>query len=150
MGIPEKGRDLLPRAIQRLGQESIISLTSRFAALEYRSPQGLPERGHTLFEGILTSFPKRRDVWVQFVDLEITAAAAASGDRADVVRKIFEEGAKARGLKAYGAKKWFKKWADWEENNGDGQGGREAVMDKATEWVRAHGERNNEQDQEQI
>ncbi|KAJ2905781.1 hypothetical protein MKZ38_004458 [Zalerion maritima] len=132
---PSSARDLLPRAIQRLGQGSMVQLTSRFAAIEYRSPKGLAERGYTLFEGILTSFPKRMDIWNQFVDLEINAKG---GDKnAPVVRRIFEQGSQVKGLKAHAAKKWFKKWAGWEESKGDGAEGKAKVMKKAAEWVKA-------------
>jgi rRNA biogenesis protein RRP5 len=43
---------------------------SRFAQLEYK--YGDPERGKTLFEGIVDSHPKRWDMWSVYVDMEAT------------------------------------------------------------------------------
>lgn len=135
VGDQSKARDLLPQAIERLGRDHVVPLTAKFAAIEYHSPNGLAERGHTLFEGILTSFPKRMDIWNQFVDLEIT------NGNAQVIRSVFEQGSQAKGLKAHGAKKWFKKWADWEQDKGDGAEGKSRVLKKAAEWVKAAEER---------
>lgn len=41
----------------------------KFAQLEYK--EGSQERGRTMFEGILSSYPKRIDVWNVYIDLEI-------------------------------------------------------------------------------
>ena len=48
---PEKGRALLPRALQTLPQFTHFDLTSKFAQLEFKSPQGLPERRSHHFRG---------------------------------------------------------------------------------------------------
>lgn len=45
----------------------------RFAQLEYRL--GDAERGRTIFEGVVDSYPKRLDLWNVYIDLE-----AKSGD----------------------------------------------------------------------
>lgn len=52
-----------------------------------------------------------------------------------------------KGLKPKGAKSWFKKWSEWEENNGDKKS-QEKVRARAEEWVRAaasKGAKNNEE-----
>ena len=41
---------------------------SKFAKLEYKL--GDPERGKTIFEGIIDSHPKRWDLWSIYIDME--------------------------------------------------------------------------------
>lgn len=43
-------------------------MISKFAQLEFK--HGFPERGRTLFEGILSNYPKRVDIWNIYVDME--------------------------------------------------------------------------------
>lgn len=47
---------------------SDIKTISKFAQLEYRL--GDPERGKTIFEGIIDSHPKRWDLWSIYIDME--------------------------------------------------------------------------------
>jgi len=146
---PERGRALLPRAMQMFSKGNSIPLATRFAALEYRSPSGNHELGRTVFEGLLETWPKKFDVWNQLLDLEVSALAAkkAKGKDSDadlaVVRDVFERGTKAKGLKARRAKLWFQRWAKWEEGNGDAKS-REKVSTKAKEWALAAERRKQE------
>ncbi|KAF3482254.1 rRNA biogenesis protein RRP5 [Arthroderma uncinatum] len=121
---PQRGRDLLPRALQSLPSHTHVELTSKFGQLEFRSPNGDVERGRTVFEGLLSSFPKRIDLWNVLLDLEIKV-----GD-AEQVRRLFErvlgighgvvaaDGSKSsskKKLKEKQAKFLFKKWLAFEE-----------------------------------
>ncbi len=45
-----------------------IKTASKFAQLEYK--HGDPERGKTIFEGIVDSHPKRWDIWSIYIDME--------------------------------------------------------------------------------
>ncbi|KAI0200473.1 hypothetical protein F4808DRAFT_460826 [Astrocystis sublimbata] len=141
---PDRARGLLSRATQALPDHARLPLMTKFAALEYNSPNGSAERGRTMFEGLISTFPKRFDLWSQLLDHE-------DGPNADkaVIRDVFERGTKVKGLKARPAKKWFKRWADWEEKNGDTKS-QEKVRAKATEWVRtkAEAKKNGEEDDE--
>ncbi|CAG8970839.1 hypothetical protein HYALB_00000816 [Hymenoscyphus albidus] len=127
---PDRARALLPRATQSLPPHTHLSLTLKFAALEFHSKFGSPERGRTMFEGLLSTFPKRLDIWNQLLDLEMQ-----QGDK-DIIRGVFERVVKTKGLKPKGAKAWFKRWSEWEVVNGDKKS-REKVEAKAKEWVRA-------------
>ncbi|KAI1815861.1 nucleic acid-binding protein [Poronia punctata] len=131
---PEKARALLPRATQALPEHARLPLMTKFAALEYNSPNGSAERGRTMFEGLISTFPKRFDLWSQLLDHE-------DGPKADkaVIRDVFDRATKVKGLKARPAKKWFKRWADWEAKNGDAKS-QEKVRAKAAEWVRLKAE----------
>ncbi|OTB07141.1 hypothetical protein M426DRAFT_318169 [Hypoxylon sp. CI-4A] len=131
---PERARALLARATQALPNHARFPLMTKFAALEFNSPHRNPELGRTMFEGLLATFPKRFDLWNQLLDHEDVPDA----DKA-VVRDIFERALKVKGLKARAAKKWFKRWADWEEKNGNAKS-RERVSAKAAEWVKARSE----------
>lgn len=112
---------------------------TKFAALEFRSASGDQERGRTMFEGLLSAYPKKFDLWNQLLDLEISAYSAAQKEGKEVdataVRGVFERGLKMKGLKPHKAKGWFQRWAKWEEENGDAKS-REKVSAKAREWAR--------------
>lgn len=137
---PERARGLLGRATQALPSHAHTALLTKFAALEFRSASGDPERGRTMFEGLLAAYPKKFDLWNQFVSLETSlyaAATAAQKEKADAgaVRAAFERGLKTKGLKAHRAKTLFQRWAKWEEENGDAKS-RERVSARAREWAK--------------
>lgn len=90
-----------------------------------------------MFEGLLSTFPKRLDIWNQLLDLEIQ-----QGD-VEIIRGVFERVVKTRGLKPKGAKSWFKRWSEWEEKHG-GKKSQEKVQAKAQEWVRAAAQKKSE------
>jgi rRNA biogenesis protein RRP5 len=43
-------------------------MTSKFSQMEFK--YGEPERGRTLFEGIVSHHPKRLDMWSIYLDME--------------------------------------------------------------------------------
>ncbi|KAK8123488.1 hypothetical protein PG999_003406 [Apiospora kogelbergensis] len=132
---PEACRALTARATQALPAHAHLPLVTKFAGLEFTSAHANPELGRTMFEGLLASYPKRFDLWNQLLDHETSGAAAKNPDKA-VVRDIFARAVKSKGaLKPRQAKKWFKRWADWEEKHGDARS-REKVSAKAQEWVK--------------
>ena len=51
-----------------LTSPSDLKTICRFAQLEYKL--GDPERGKTIFEGIVDSHPKRWDMWSIYMDME--------------------------------------------------------------------------------
>lgn len=128
MSAPDRARLLLPRAIQSLPPHTHLGVTVKFAALEFHSPHGSPERGRTMFEGVLSTYPKRLDLWNQLLDLEIQ-----QGDKS-IIRALFERVIKTKGMKPKAAKAWFKRWSEWEEKSGDTKM-QEKVKAKAREWV---------------
>jgi rRNA biogenesis protein RRP5 len=99
--------------MQSLPSHAHIAITSKFAQLEFKSPNGDAERGRTLFEGMLSQWPKRWDLWNVLLDMEIRA-----GD-ADQIRRLFERIIAGRGLKPKKAKWFFKRWLQWEDKMGD-------------------------------
>ncbi|WEW57436.1 rRNA biogenesis protein rrp5 [Emydomyces testavorans] len=146
MAAPDRGRALLPRAIQSLPAHTHVELTSKFGQLEFRSTNGDIERGRTVFEGLLSSFPKRVDLWNILMDLEIKV-----GD-VEQVRRLFKRvlgighGVGADGSKPDSKKKlrdkqakfFFKKWLAFEEKVA---GGDDKMIDevkaRAAEYVKS-------------
>ncbi|KAK5997594.1 rRNA biogenesis protein rrp5 [Cladobotryum mycophilum] len=131
MNEPAKARALLPRATQQLDSHNGQNIVSRFAALEFRSPNGEPERGRTMFEGLLAAWPKKGDLWNQLLDLEIGNAGSETDPTA--VRDVFERRTRVKTLKPQQAEKWFRRWAAWEEKLDPK--GKDKVMAKAQDWA---------------
>lgn len=130
----DRARALLPRAMQSLPSHTHLALTSKFAQLEFTSPNGDPERGRTLFETLLAQWPKRLDLWNVLLDLEIK-----QGDK-EVVRRLFERvTGSGPSLKPRKAKFFFKKWLEYESKEGDSKS-QERVKALAAGYVRAHGQ----------
>ena len=125
---PASARALLSRATQALPAYAHLDLTSKFAQLEFKCRNGDPERGRTIFEGLLTTFPKRLDLWNILLDLEIK-----QGDK-EQVRRIFER-VLGLGLRAKKAKFFFKRWLEVEEKWGD-EKSVDAVKAKAAQYVK--------------
>jgi len=131
LSAPDRARALLPRAMQALRPHTHLDLTSKFAQLEFTTPHGDPERGRTVFETLLSQWPKRLDLWNVLLDLEIK-----QGDR-EIVRRLFERvTGKGTNPKPRKAKFLFKKWLDWEMKSGDAKS-QERVKALAAEYVRA-------------
>lgn len=137
---PSRARTLLKRASQALNERHHLAVMTRFAALEFRSPNGEPERGRTMFEDLLSTFPKKGDLWNQLLDLEIGIGSSATDNAAEqdtgvqAVRDVFERRTRVKGLKPQQAMKWFRRWADWEEKVA-GSKGRDKVLARTQDWV---------------
>lgn len=130
LNAPDRARALLPRAMQSLPSFTHVEVTSKFAQLEYKSANGDVERGRTIFEGLISSFPKRTDLYNILIDLEIKV------DDKEQIRRLFERVTSGK-LKPKQAQFLFKRWLAWEESEGDKKAV-ENVRAKAAEFVRAH------------
>jgi rRNA biogenesis protein RRP5 len=87
-----------------------IALITKFAQMEFKF--GSPERGRTIFETLLATYPKRVDLWNVYLDLEI------SQKNVDKVRALFERVTDSN----FSSKKMkflFKKWLQFEKNFGN-------------------------------
>ena len=130
---PDRGRALLSRALQTLPTFTHFDTTLKFAQLEFKSAEGLPERGRTIFEGLIASFPKRVDLFNVLLDLEVK-----QGDR-ELVRALFER-VFAGKVKAKQARFFFKRWLEFEEREGD-EKSVDAVKLRAADWVKRNSEK---------
>ena len=46
-----------------------MNIISKFGMLEFKN--GSPEHGRTMFEGIVSNYPKRMDIWSIYMDMEV-------------------------------------------------------------------------------
>jgi len=127
----DQARALLPRALQTLPKFTHFDVTLKFAHLEFKTTAGLPERGRTIFEGLISSFPKRIDLFDVLLDLELKL-----GDK-EQIRALFERIFGGR-LKPKQAKHFFKRWLAFEELEGD-ERRVEEVKARAAIWIREAG-----------
>ncbi|OLL26878.1 rRNA biogenesis protein rrp5 [Neolecta irregularis DAH-3] len=125
----DAARELLPRSKKSLPERKYIKITKRFAQLEFRS--GDPERGRTIFEGLLSDHPKRLDLWNVLIDLE------TKQDNKDGVRRLFQR-VLSLSLSSKNAKSLFKKWLAFEKRHGD-ERTVEDVKRRAIEYVETLG-----------
>ena len=128
----EKARQLLPRALQTLPQFTHVQITSKFAQLEFQSPSGNPERGRTIFEGLLDSFPRKMDLWNVYLDMEQSLVMKGLDDNARV-RQLYGRIFVGR-VKNKQAQVFFKKWLTFEEKGGDDRSV-DQVKARAAEFV---------------
>ena len=128
-GGAEKARALMPRALKTLPQFTHFDTTKSFARLEFTSAHGVAERGRTIFEGLIASFPKRLDLFNVLLDLEISV-----GGDDERVRGLFER-VVALKLKTKQARGFFKRWEEFERGTGE-EKRVEMVRVRAVEWVR--------------
>jgi rRNA biogenesis protein RRP5 len=61
-------KTILQRSLQALPKSKHIAIITKFGGLEYKHSQ--PESGRTMFEGVVTNYPKRMDVWAVYMDME--------------------------------------------------------------------------------
>lgn len=120
---PARGRALLPRALQSIAISEHRALTAKFAALEFKLAEGDAERGRTIFQGLMSEWPKWHGGWDMWTDLEHSRVAhaetpEAKQDAQDKVRALFERMAEQK-MKKRRAKFLFKKWLEFEEQEGD-------------------------------
>lgn len=135
---PARARPLLPRALQSIPQSEHRLLTAKFAALEFRTQSGDPERGRTIFEGLVSEWPKWATGWDMWVDIERgrVEKEESEGARMEALgraRTLYERMGRT-AMKKRRAKFLFKRWLELEEKYGDANG-QERVKALAREFV---------------
>lgn len=119
---PDRARALLTRALKSVPINEHRQLTAKFASLEFHSPCGDTERGRTIFESIISEWPKWSSGWDMWADLERSQLSQVSSadekkEAKDRVRALFER-VSAQKMKKRRAKFVFKKWLEFEEHEG--------------------------------
>jgi len=74
---------VLSKCLQVLDKKEHISMISKFGQLEFKNNR--PEQGRTMFEGIISNYPKRMDIWTVYLNLE-----ASQGSKQQA-RTLFEK-----------------------------------------------------------
>ena len=108
---PDTAHHALTESLKVLPKRNHIEMTLQFALLEYS--QGEPKRGRTLFEGIITSYPKRLDVWLVYLAQE----QKKPEDNINQIRIIYER-LLTQKLSTKKAKHVFKQYLDFEKTYG--------------------------------
>ena len=127
---PDRARALLPRAMQTLPAHTHVGLTSKFAQLEFK--HGDPERGRTLFENLITQWPKRLDLRNVLIDMELSYDAKNHERILRLFERVTAPGSK---LKPKNAKYFFKRWLEYEDKQGD-EKSQQRVKTLAAEYVK--------------
>jgi rRNA biogenesis protein RRP5 len=139
-GQADAARALLPRAMQALDKRDHTSTITRFAINEFKL--GDAERGRTIFEGLVDSYPKRLDLWWQYLDQE-----SRLDDNQNQVRNLFERTLTLK-LTAKKGKSLLKKWLEYEKAHGDAKS-QNAVLAKAKQFVDEIARKNQADDQDE-
>lgn len=144
-----KARSVLDRALRLMAnngssgnKKAQADLVSKFARFEFS--MGDIEQGRTLFEGLISSYPKRIDLWSVYIDQEIKHSSERSG-----VEKLFERVLKIGGntsINMKQAKYFFKKWLAYEDAHGDSKA-LDYVKAKAAEYVSSKTKKANEEEE---
>ncbi|KAK1410921.1 hypothetical protein QVD17_37463 [Tagetes erecta] len=103
-------QSVVKRALICLPKHKHIKFITQTAISEFKS--GVPDRGRSLFEGMLREYPKRTDLWSVYLDQEIRL-----GDE-DVIRALFERTI-CLELPLKKMKFLFKKYLEFEKSKGD-------------------------------
>ena len=122
---PEAGQRVLDKGLEAIPKRKHVKLISKFALMEYKT--GSAERGRTLMEGVVSSYPKRIDLWSVFIEMENKAG------NIEGARRLCERAVTLR-LRAKQAKMFFKRWLALETASGTPDRV-EAVKERARKWV---------------
>uniref|UniRef100_A0A8C6W9K4 Protein RRP5 homolog n=1 Tax=Nannospalax galili TaxID=1026970 RepID=A0A8C6W9K4_NANGA len=118
---------VLQRALECLPTKEHVDVIAKFAQLEFKL--GDAERAKAIFENMLSTYPKRTDVWSVYIDMTIKHGSQKE------VRGIFERVIHL-SLAPKRMKFFFKRYLDYEKQHGTEQDV-QAVKAKALEYVEA-------------
>ncbi|VDK49958.1 unnamed protein product [Cylicostephanus goldi] len=121
----EKARDLMKRALTSVPKQRHVPLISRFAQMEFR--KGDYERGRTLFENLVTAYPKKTDIWIVYADLCLKHLGI------ETARQVLER-ACALPLSVHKIRPLFRKWMEAERKYGDDES-RLLLREKAEKFL---------------
>ncbi|GAB5033644.1 rrp5 homolog [Nannochloropsis oceanica] len=125
---PTSATELLRRSLQCLSRHKHTLVISHFAQAEFE--HGSIDRGRTIFEGLLSSFPKRLDIWNMYVDKEVKTG------HVDSARRLLDRMC-TLGISAHKAKGILKKYMQLELAHGDAASV-ERVRDRAKAFVESN------------
>lgn len=115
----------LSRALQALAPHKHVEVIRHFAMMEFDT--GAVDRGRVLMEELLSSYPKRNDLWTVYVDKEVKLGNVVPA------RQLFERMI-ALKVSPKVMKTVFKKYLLFENKYGD-ERSQELVKQKAREYV---------------
>uniref|UniRef100_A0A9J7X0S5 Protein RRP5 homolog n=1 Tax=Cyprinus carpio carpio TaxID=630221 RepID=A0A9J7X0S5_CYPCA len=116
---------LLQRALQSLSNKEHVDLIAKFARLEFQ--YGNTERAKSMFDKVLSTYPKRTDLWSVFIDLMVKHGSQKE------VRELFDRVIHL-SVSVKKIKFFFKRYLEYEKKNGTPET-IQAVKQKALEYV---------------
>lgn len=123
-------RTVFQKSLLSLAKKEHIYVISRFAQLEVK--YGEVERGKTMFDTLMVSYPKRTDLWLVYIDTLIKAG------HPDSARQVLERSITLQ-LPAKKMKTMFQKFLEFETQHGSEER-QNYVRQKALEYVEAKSE----------
>jgi rRNA biogenesis protein RRP5 len=124
-GRHDDARAMIPRSMQSLPKRKHVKTITACALNDFRI--GDAERGRTIFEGLVDTYPKRLDIWWQYVDQETRSKNMPHvRDLFDRILSMKQSSKKVKSV--------LKKWLEVEKKNGD-QAGERAVLERAKRFV---------------
>eukprot|EP00055_Hartaetosiga_balthica_P017410 m.116504 g.116504 ORF g.116504 m.116504 type:complete len:2001 (-) comp9307_c0_seq1:69-6071(-) len=124
-GRTKDARAVLERSLKSIDKIQHIDTIIKFAILEFK--HGDVERARTMFDNVLSNYPKRVDLWSVWLDQE------GRVDDVDATRQLFER-VITLNLSVKKMKYFFKRYLAFEKENGDADTVQE-VARKAKEFV---------------
>lgn len=129
----EDARRILQVALESLPKHKHIKAIVGFARIEYK--QGDAERGRTMFEGIVSSYKKRLDLWSIYIDLELSLLTQESEcASASHLRSVFERVTSLPSLSSKKMQFLMKRWLSFEQKYGTAAQ-QQHVKDKTMEYL---------------
>ncbi|XP_060588543.1 protein RRP5 homolog [Ruditapes philippinarum] len=125
----ESARKLLQRCLKSLEMRQHVDVIVKFAQMEFK--HGEPERGKTMFENTLSTYPKRTDLWSVYIDM-VTKIGEFDSARS-IYNRVIEHKMAAKKMKFF-----FKKYLQFEERYGSEDNVAE-VKRKALQYVESQG-----------
>uniref|UniRef100_A0A8C5RPM7 Programmed cell death 11 n=1 Tax=Laticauda laticaudata TaxID=8630 RepID=A0A8C5RPM7_LATLA len=126
-GSVEAAHRLMPRALKCLPDKEHVDVISKLAQLEFQF--GDAEHGKAMFENMLSTYPKRTDIWSVYIDVLIKHGSQKE------VRDIFERVIHLN-LTAKKMKFFFKRYLEFEKKYGTMET-IQAVKAAALEYVKS-------------
>ncbi|XP_067114996.1 protein RRP5 homolog isoform X2 [Osmerus mordax] len=116
---------LLQRALNSLPTKENVDVIAKFAQLEFR--YGDVEKGKVMLDKVLSSYPKRTDLWSVFIDLMVKHGSQKE------IRALFDRVIHL-SVAVKRIKFFFKRYLEYEKKNGTPESV-QAVKEKALEYV---------------
>lgn len=122
----EEAHELVSRSLQSLDKREHIRALTAYALAEFKL--GDVEHARTMFETLVSRYPKRLDLWWQYMDQEVRLENISG------VRSLMERVFVARKHSTKQIKALLQKWLVMEKRIGD-EDGVQAVLDRARAFV---------------
>ena len=123
-------KSILQRSLQALPKSLNVNIISKYGQLEYK--QGQAEAGRTMFEGIVTNYPKRMDIWSVYMDTEVKHGEVQQA------RHLFERCLSLAEIrkKPRSMKLVFRKYMEFESAQPGGQKRVQALGQRVEEYLK--------------